>query len=389
MRKALTRTVKFRLFEPVRQLAEQARTSLEATRTLRLLVASDDLTYPSEQQLAPLYRQREVLRRELGVVFGHLLVRDALLLPLAVLRSYDAVLLKLGFETRASEALAIVTRMRERAGPGVRLVYLDGDDDACVQWPDVLRHVDLYVKKHVFRDRDRYLEPHIGKSNLTDHAARSFGATFDGDIIPSTPAVDARHLGRITLGWSAAFDDKIVRHYDPARRGPPDETRDIDVFCRASLEGWIRPFRWPVVPVLRRLEPRHRVVTPLHRVPQSRYDGELRRSRICVSPFGYGEVCWRDFEAILAGALLVKPDVGHLETYPDIYVPHRTYVPVRWDFRDLEDVLRHYLAHPRELDEIRRRAYAVLDDAYRSRAFERRLGEMLRLAGLAPQAQAR
>jgi len=27
-------------------------------------------------------------------------------------------------------------------------------------------------------------------------------------------------------------------------------------------------------------------------------------SKICISPFGYGEICWRDFEAIIFGCLL-------------------------------------------------------------------------------------
>ena len=74
------------------------------------------------------------------------------------------------------------------------------------------------------------------------------------------------------------------------------------------------------------------------------------RSRICVSPFGFGEICWRDFEAILFGCLLVKPDMGHVRTQPNVFVPGLTYVPVRWDYADLEEVCAAYLAdEPRRL----------------------------------------
>ena len=31
-----------------------------------------------------------------------------------------------------------------------------------------------------------------------------------------------------------------------------------------------------------------------------------------MSPFGFGEICYRDFEAMLNGACLIKPDVSHL-----------------------------------------------------------------------------
>lgn len=383
MREVLKRSLKFRVIEPVRHLADHAITRLGDRRpSIRLLAASDDLNYTSEQQLAPIHAYRDRLRRELGVMFGHLLVSDALALPPPVLRSYDALLLKLVYRTPADRALSTVRRLRERAGPGVRLIYLDGDDDVCVQWPAVLRYVDLYVKMQVFRDRARYTEARIGKSNLTEHAARVFGASFEDDIIPRTPGVPAADVPRVVLGWGFALGDHIRRLWDPARRGPPDGTRDIDVVCRATMEGWIRPYRWPVVPALRRLEPKYRVLTPQQRVSRAQYDDEMRRSRICVSPFGHGEVCLRDFEAILSGCLLVKPDMGHLETEPDVFVPYETYVPVRWDFSDLEDVLRRYLARPRELDAIRRRAYEVLDDYYRNGGFERSLARILSLAGL-------
>ena len=53
-----------------------------------------------------------------------------------------------------------------------------------------------------------------------------------------------------------------------------------------------------------------------------------------LSPFGYGEICFRDFEAVLSGALLLKPDCGHLETWPDIY-GEGTYVPLDWMASDL------------------------------------------------------
>ena len=41
-----------------------------------------------------------------------------------------------------------------------------------------------------------------------------------------------------------------------------------------------------------------------------------RESKLCFSPFGYGEVCWRDFEAMSTGAVLVKPDMSHLQARP-------------------------------------------------------------------------
>jgi hypothetical protein len=47
----------------------------------------------------------------------------------------------------------------------------------------------------------------------------------------------------------------------------------------------------------------------------------------------------RDFEACMAGAALVKPDMGHLETWPDLYISGKTYIPFRWDLSDVAEVV--------------------------------------------------
>ena len=62
-----------------------------------------------------------------------------------------------------------------RAEAGTRkLVYFDGDDDVCIQWPEVLRIVDLYVKKGVFASDDDYMRSFAGKNNLTDYVSRVY-----------------------------------------------------------------------------------------------------------------------------------------------------------------------------------------------------------------------
>jgi hypothetical protein len=84
-------------------------------------------------------------------------------------------------------------------------------------------------------------------------------------------------------------------------------------------------------------------------------------------------VCWRDFEAAWAGALLVKPDMSHVETAPDLFVPDETYVPLQWDFEDLAAVIADVLA-----DEPRRRRIAGnAYDAMRAYATSNRFVDQL------------
>ena len=64
----------------------------------------------------------------------------------------------------------------------------------------------------------------------------------------------------------------------------------------------------------------------------------LRKTRYVLSPFGYGEICYRDYETILARNLLVKPSMNDFILFNDIFKPNKTYVPLNWDLSNLHEI---------------------------------------------------
>ena len=81
------------------------------------------------------------------------------------------------------------------------------------------------------------------------------------------------------------------------------------------------------------------------------YIEKLRQSKICISPFGMGELCFRDFESMLCGTILLKPDQSIIETSPDMYVEGETYIgcSVIWD--DLEEKINYIFDNFHELNQ--------------------------------------
>jgi hypothetical protein len=73
------------------------------------------------------------------------------------------------------------------------------------------------------------------------------------------------------------------------------------------------------------------------KINKSNYLKELRGSKIVLSPFGFGEICYRDFEAMLSGSLLIKPTMNHVDTFPDLFIENETYIPLNWDLSDLNE----------------------------------------------------
>jgi len=386
---SLKEKIRYRVKYPLRYASDELRSSLSGagSKTCRILIASDNLAITSEEQFTPLLANRSVLRKELGILFNQRLIDEVLASGEVNVTGYRAVFVKLSFMTPAPQVLEKISRLRRQFPPPVKIVYFDGDDDSCIQWgSDLLEKVDLYVKKHMFSDTSWYLKQFTGKNNLTDYVSRVHGTCFADNIIPHSSPVPKSQLSKIALGYNIGMDGKITNLFRDTRPASPSE-KTVDVMCRAACKPdlWISPLRSPIGDALAPLASQgYKILVPNLRVDQQGYYQEMRSSRICVSPFGYGELCWRDFETVLMGCLLVKPDMSHIRTEPNIFVPGETYVPVRWDFNDLAEVCARYLSDDQARNTIVTRAYQVLSEYYSSFGFLKNFRKILAQAGVQP-----
>ena len=225
-------------------------------------------------------------------------------------------------------------------------------------------NVDVYLKKSLFHDRSLYYRAFRGDTNLTEFYSDLYG--LPGESVDWQVPEGFTDRLRLSPNFFTAPD--LLTAFERAKL-PDMAGREIDVHARLGLgpdNG--SSYRHMREHALKSLDPLTDFeVVSEGRVDRKRYMDELRKSRLCFSPFGYGELCWRDIEAILTGAVLVKPDMSHLETLPDLYVPGVTYLPVRWDFADVAEVVRTALTDPE-------RCAAIAAEAHR------RVAEYLRPA---------
>tara|TARA_R110000824_G_scaffold191576_1_gene373338 strand:+ start:398 stop:1342 length:945 start_codon:yes stop_codon:yes gene_type:complete len=78
----------------------------------------------------------------------------------------------------------------------------------------------------------------------------------------------------------------------------------------------------------------------------------MKRSKVGLSPFGMGELCYRDLELIQWGCLLIKPDMSKVITEPDFFKPMETYVPVKSDWSDLNETIEKVLVNFKDYEYI-------------------------------------
>lgn len=305
-------------------------------------------------QIFPFFLYRHELASLHGVEIRELPLRRFLDAGNPYDHAVDAVCFQTWFDLGMGELGEVVERIKS-AWPNARLAYLDCFAPTDLRYADLLApHIAAYVKKQVLRDFARYSAATLGDTNLTDYYAKRFHI----DLPETRFAVPPGFQDKLVLGSGFEYSPNIIRQL---QNRPSLSGRVIDIHARVAAKGadWYAKMRAEAEAVVDNLATRFRVAHR-GRVSHGQYMKELRNSKLCLSPFGYGEICWRDFEAMATGALLLKPDVSHLRLASDFFVPYETYVPLAWKLDDVEEKVQYYLHHAAERQAIAERAFEIL-----------------------------
>lgn len=268
---------------------------------------------------------------------------------------------------------AVLTRLRNTSS---RLVYVDDSDSPHSGQYDLIEYFDLFYQKQLLRERHQYTRTFIGNRFFCEYYARIAHLEHDTDeVYPPIPASD--QLDKLRVLWNLGYGQypmlsgpaqKLASRVVARVFGPRGHRfllsrprfRSFDDLSTPRCHARFGAGKYrPLVGYQRKLflEVIGDNATFLSgRVPRRQYDRELRSVQAVLSPFGWGEVCYRDFESVIGGNVLVKPDMSHLETWPDIFTPDETYVSVAWDGSDLVQQVTSLLSDDNRMRRISRAA---------------------------------
>lgn len=250
---------------------------------------------------------------------------------------------------------------------GVKIYWFDTTDSTwCTQF-EVLPFVHKFLKGQVFSDLSLYKKTFRTGRIFTDFFDELYDAG-EKDYRYSLP--DDEHIHKIGVSWNTCFENYTRERYSrftslKHRVRPfiaPYYQEKLSVPFHPASSKRPRPLSYRVGLTHSRpavVEHRKGLLHSLQRwgidgskIPLPSYFSELQNSRIGVGPFGVGEITLRDFEIIVCGALLLKPDLSHMRTWPNLFVPEKTYIAHRWDLQGLEDAILSLLDTPDRCEEI-------------------------------------
>jgi len=238
------------------------------------------------------------------------------------------------------------------------VVFFDTSDSAGYILGEVLPYVKSYYKHQTLVDKSHYLRPMYGRRLFTNYYHDHNGVTDDSSCEEEEiQVIQSSDLAKIKVSWNTGLANysfmgdylgKVYRTFPikgilryPNSFTEPSCLRPMSVQCRVGTsynKATVAFQRKALAKILK-----NRLQT--QKVNRYRFYRELKLSKVVMSPFGLGEITLKDFEVFLAGSLLMKPDMSHLDTWPNFYT-NETYVPFDWSLGDvyekLENILENY-----------------------------------------------
>lgn len=250
----------------------------------------------------------------------------------------------------------IVDFIQRAKGLGVKVILFDTADSTGSRCFDVTPYVDLHLKKQLLKNVEEYT------INRGDLSVRCWIPeelyTPNSKLMYTACAPD--QINKLKVGWNIGLIDYRVF---PFSKYYPIGTSALlnSIFKKPKL---VSPYtRRSLFTSFRGKVHNNRIYSYQRRIvfdtfqriddlkiaqgsslSKRKYIKELIQSELIVSPYGWGEICYRDFEAFIYGGVLLKPDMSHLTTFPEMFIRNETYIPLKWDLSDLTEKL-YFIKH--------------------------------------------
>lgn len=292
------------------------------------------------------------------------------------------------------ENVALLQKLKQRYD---KIIFFDDSDGADSLHVELIEHVDLYFKKQLLKDPTKYLEPSYGRQQFSDYYYKEFNV-IDQEANIRKELKNAEQLNKLHISWNIGaaiyptprvqrklFNfanrvinfNKLLPFYNSRKIKKIKslgKNRKKVIQARFGFDNYT-----PSIGHQRKLLMEEMADSPNYikgRTSRKEFYKEMQTIRGVLSPFGWGEICHRDFEAIIYGCTLLKPDMEHVDTFPQIYFKNETYIPIKWDASDLilrtneclddlnfSEQLNHNMreVYYSAIDKLDQRVYAFID----------------------------
>lgn len=254
-----------------------------------------------------------------------------------------------------------------------KIIWFDTSDSTSVTHFELLPFIDLYLKKQIFKDKSMYQNEFYGGRIFSEFYNKKFSIKDETPYKQFYPLHD-EFFDRVHLSWNIGLGDmyraftkksNIRRlfgdYFKVSYKIPtvsPKISKNTDIFLRTTANLGRNSVSFHRQEMVRRLsnfiDIRKSMIGSINgeRLSTRRFRAKLTDTKILPSPFGWGELGVRDYEAFIYGALLLKPNMDHMLTWPNIFINGETFCSIDWNFDQMEDKIDDLLSNDSKRIEI-------------------------------------
>ena len=338
--------------------------------------------------LYPLVKYKKILKVEFGITLDFINNINKISSDIIILSSrwFSDIWLTQG----VSHILKLLNRVKSNTS---KVIWYDISDSTGTTHFMLLPYVDLYLKNQIFSNKQNYLNKYYGSRIYSDFIYNKFqiqDSNEGDDHLNFIPEQCLLH--KIKCGWNSGIsyfgDKRHIQNYLFSKN---------PYILKLFKNKWVSPGSQKSIPVSCRLgtnysrqtisESRHIILRqlndllPIAKISHKSYYKELKQSIAAVSPFGLGEISLRDFEVTINGAAMIKQDMSHLETWPNLWIKDKTYLDFKWDMSDIREKVEFAIENTDIMRELAHNAQStykeILDSKDSAQIFCERFKELI------------
>lgn len=253
-----------------------------------------------------------------------------------------------------------------------KIIYLDTADSTGWIEKEIFAHIDQYWKQQVLKNKMQYLKNMYDNRIYTDYYNKKYNIR-DNNIYESDAQLDVKDLDKIKLFWNVGLSNYSINShiYNYAynylkfsflisfkkNNLNPYIIKDNNIFCRFNSNSYNKLINFHRTKIINKINKNYKVNH--NKSNRWKYMNELQRSKISISPFGWGEIAYRDFETFISNTILLKPDMDHLMTWPNFFLKNETYLDFSWDFENLNSKIENILINYENYKHIALNAFEI------------------------------
>lgn len=243
------------------------------------------------------------------------------------------------------------------------IIWFDLKDSAGNLQREIFPYLKKYVKNQVYRELSWYNKEFYRDRYFSDFYQNKYKIE-KYDFSPNYPKLQEIELNKIHLGWNIGvgryFDilNKSIfqKYYDILKLKINKKSlvnlnntlkfynfnkKNLNFFFQGNLRETTQKqsIHFCRQKIIKILTEKFNFNFQNERLNHKNFLDKLRNSKISIGAFGWGEVCYREFEAAMMGTAVFFPNISYLKTWPNIYEANNHYHPFKLDFSDFESQL--------------------------------------------------